>query len=54
MNDAAEKLYAQATAAVKMGATAQAKRLFQQVYDTTMPGDEYREKAARQLELMSR
>ena len=54
MNDAAEKLYAQATAAVKMGATAQAKRLFQQVYDTTMPGDEYREKAAKQLELMSR
>ena len=54
MNVAAEKLYAQATAAVKMGATAQAKRLFQQVYDSTMPGDEYREKAAKQLELMSR
>ena len=54
MNAAAEKLYAQATAAVKMGATAQAKRLFQQVYDTTMPGDEYREKAAKQLELMNR
>jgi len=54
MNAAAEKLYAQATAAVKMGATAQAKKLFQQVYDTTMAGDEYREKAAKQLELMNR
>ena len=52
MNAAAEKLFNQGTAALKMQRNAVAKQLFQQVFDATMPGDEYREKATKQLELL--
>jgi hypothetical protein len=52
MNAAAEKLFNQGTAALKMQRNAVAKQLFQQVFESTMPGDEYREKAAKQLELL--
>ena len=54
MNAAAGKLYDQAMYALKTQNNAQAVRLFQEVYETTMPGDEYREKAAKQLELLKR
>ncbi|MGH9142196.1 MAG: hypothetical protein ACRD2I_13780, partial [Vicinamibacterales bacterium] len=54
MNAAAAQLYSQATFALKSQNTTQAVRLLQQVFDTTMPGDEYREKAAKQLELLKR
>ena len=54
INTAAEQLYSQASFALKSQNTTQAVRLFQQVVDTTMPGDEYREKAAKQLELLKR
>jgi hypothetical protein len=54
MNAAAEKVYAEATYAQKSGSLAQARKLFQQVFDSTMPGDEYREKAAKQLELLKK
>ena len=46
----AEKLYGQATYAQKSGNAARAAELFQQVIDNTMPGDEFREKAMKQLE----
>jgi serine/threonine protein kinase len=52
MNKAASDLFAQGTAALKTGNTPLAKRIFQQVFDQTMPGDEYRVKAAKQLELL--
>ena len=52
MAQAAADLYAQGTAALKTQNTPLAKRIFQQVYDQTMPGDEYREKASKQLELL--
>ena len=51
MNQAAAEIYNQATAAQKIQNLPLAKRLFQQVFDQTMPGDEYREKAQKQLEL---
>jgi FHA domain len=54
MNAAAEALYGQATFALKSQNPTSAVKLFQQVYDSTMPGDEYREKAAKQLELLKR
>ena len=54
MNAAAELLYGQATFALKSQNPTSAVKLFQQVYDSTMPGDEYREKAAKQLELLKR
>jgi hypothetical protein len=54
MNAAAEQLFGQATYALKTQNTASAVKLFQQVYDSTLPGDEYREKAAKQLELLKR
>jgi len=50
MTQAAADLFATGTAAAKVGNTALAKRIFQQVFDQTMPGDEYREKASKQLE----
>jgi hypothetical protein len=52
MNQAAADLFAQGTAALKAQNAQLAKRIFQQVYDQTMQGDEYRDKAAKQLELM--
>ncbi len=52
MNQAAADLFAQGTAALNIQNTQLAKRIFQQVYDQTMPGDEYRDKAAKQLELL--
>jgi hypothetical protein len=52
MNQAAADLFSQATLALKTQNTPLAKRLFQQVFDSTMPGDEYREKASKQLELI--
>jgi len=52
MNQAAAELFNQATQALRNQNTRLAKRLFQQVFDSTMPGDEYREKAAKQLELI--
>ncbi len=52
MNQAAADLFAQGTAALKTGNTQLAKRIFQQVYDQTMPTDEYRDKASKQLELL--
>ena len=52
MNQAAAELFNQATLALRNQNTPLAKRLFQQVFDSTMPGDEYREKAAKQLELI--
>jgi tetratricopeptide (TPR) repeat protein len=54
MNQAAADLFSQATLALKTQNTPLAKRLFQEVYDQTMPGDEYREKAVKQLELLKR
>jgi PAS domain-containing protein len=54
MNAAAEQLFGQANFALKAQNPSQALKLFQQVYDSTMPGDEYREKAAKQLELLKR
>jgi len=54
MNAAAELLYGQATLALKVNSLAQARRLFQQVYDSTVPGDEYHDKAAKQLETVKR
>jgi hypothetical protein len=52
MNQAAGDLFAQGTAALKTGNSPLAKRIFQQVYDSTMPGDEFRDKATKQLELL--
>jgi hypothetical protein len=52
MNQAAAEIYNQATAALKTQNVPLAKRLFQEVFDKTVPGDEYREKASKQLELM--
>jgi len=52
MNQAAADIYNQATAALKLQNLPMAKRLFQEVFDKTVPGDEYREKASKQLELM--
>jgi hypothetical protein len=52
MNQAAAEIYNQATAALKTQNIPLAKRLFQEVFDKTLPGDEYREKASKQLELM--
>jgi FHA domain-containing protein len=52
MNAAAAALFSQGTAALKIQNSTLAKQLFQQVYDQTMPGDEYRDKAAKQLELL--
>ncbi|HET6955878.1 MAG TPA: FHA domain-containing protein [Vicinamibacterales bacterium] len=52
MNQAAGDLFAQGTAALKTGNTQLAKRIFQQVYDQTLPGDEFRDKATKQLELL--
>jgi hypothetical protein len=52
MNEAAAEIYNQATAALKTQNVPLAKRLFQEVFDKTMPSDEYREKASKQLELM--
>jgi hypothetical protein len=54
MNAAAELLYGQATFALKSQNPASAVKIFQQIYDSTMPGDEYREKAAKQLELLKK
>jgi hypothetical protein len=54
MNAAAEALYGQATFALKSQNLTSAVKLFQQVYDSTMPGDEYREKAQKQLEQLKR
>jgi hypothetical protein len=51
-NQAQADLFAQGTGALKTGNTQLAKKTFQQVYDMTMPGDEYRDKAAKQLELL--
>ena len=48
----AADLYAQGTAALKLQNVPLAKRTFQQVYDQTMPGDEYHDKAGKQLELL--
>ena len=50
LNQQAGDLFAQGTAALKTQNTPLAKRLFQQVYDMLTPGDEYRDKAAKQLE----
>jgi hypothetical protein len=52
MNKAAAALFAQGTAALKTGNTQLARKTFQQVYNQTMPGDEYRDKAAKQLQLL--
>jgi hypothetical protein len=52
MNAAAAVLFNQGTAALKIQNNTLAKQLFQQVYEQTMPGDEYREKATKQLELL--
>jgi serine/threonine protein kinase len=52
MNQAAGDLFAQGTAALKTGNTQLAKRIFQQIYDSTLPGDEFRDKAAKQLEVL--
>ena len=52
MNHAAAEIYSQAMAAQKIQNLPLARRLFQQVFDQTMPGDEYREKAQKQLELL--
>jgi tRNA A-37 threonylcarbamoyl transferase component Bud32 len=52
MNQQATDLFAQGTAALKTGNTQLAKRIFQQVFDSTMPGDEYRDKATKQLQLL--
>jgi hypothetical protein len=52
MNHAAAEIYSQAMAAQKIQNLPLARRLFQQVFDQTMPGDEYREKAQKQLGLL--
>jgi hypothetical protein len=52
MNQAAAEIYNQATAALKTQNVSLAKRIFQQVYDQTMPGDQYRDMAVKQLELL--
>jgi hypothetical protein len=52
MNQAAAELFAQATGAMKAQNPQLARKLFQQVYDQTMPTDEYHEKAGKQLESM--
>jgi hypothetical protein len=54
MNAAAELLYNQATYAQKSGNAARAAELFKQIIDTTMPGDEFREKATKQMEAQKR
>jgi hypothetical protein len=54
MNAAAEALYNQATYAQKSGNAAKAADLFKQIIDSTMPGDEFREKATKQMEALKR
>jgi len=54
MNAAAEALYNQATYAQKSGNVAKANDLFKQIIDSTMPGDEFREKATKQMEALKR
>jgi hypothetical protein len=54
MNAAAEALYGQATYAQKSGNATRAAELFKQIIDTTMPGDEFREKATKQMEALKR
>jgi len=54
MNANAEALYGQATYAQKSGNAARAAELFKQVIDNTMPGDEFREKAMKQMEAQKR
>jgi FHA domain len=49
-NQAQADLYAQGTAALKTGNAQLARKIFQQVFDQTLPGDEYRDKAGKQLE----
>jgi tetratricopeptide (TPR) repeat protein len=54
MNTEATKLYNAATFALKAQDTAGAIVKFQQVLDMLMPGDEIREKAAKELEALKR
>jgi tetratricopeptide (TPR) repeat protein len=54
MNAAAEQLYNQATFALKSGNTAKAAEFFKQIVDTTFPGDEFRDKATKQLDALKR
>jgi tetratricopeptide (TPR) repeat protein len=50
----AQKLFNTATTAEKTGDTAVAIQQFQQILDLLMPGDELREKAVRELEVLKR
>jgi hypothetical protein len=54
MNANAGALYGQATYAQKSGNAARAAELCKQVIDNTMPGDEFREKAMKQMEAQKR
>ncbi len=46
----ATRLFNQASFEAKSGATERARRTYQQVLDMTLPGDEIRERAAKELE----
>jgi tetratricopeptide (TPR) repeat protein len=50
MTTEANRLLNQANAALKLGETERAARLYQQIVDSLLPGDEIREKAAKELE----
>ena len=50
----ASKIFDRATFAMKAQDTAGAIRQFQQILDLMLPGDEIREKAAKQLEALKR
>jgi tetratricopeptide (TPR) repeat protein len=54
MTAEANKLFDRATFALKSQDTAGAIRQFQQILDLMLPGDEIREKAAKQLEVLKR
>jgi tetratricopeptide (TPR) repeat protein len=54
MTSDATKLFDQATLAMKLQDTARAIRLYQQIVDAMLPGDEIRERAAKQMELLKR
>jgi pSer/pThr/pTyr-binding forkhead associated (FHA) protein/tetratricopeptide (TPR) repeat protein len=54
MNSEAQKLFNAATAAEKQGETAVAIQQFQQILDLMLPGDELRERAAKELEVLKR
>jgi pSer/pThr/pTyr-binding forkhead associated (FHA) protein/tetratricopeptide (TPR) repeat protein len=54
MNPEANKLFDQASLAAKLQEGDRAIRLYQQILELMLPGDEIREKAAKQLEVLKR